>query len=294
MQFVNPKNDVAFKKIFGNDQHKEVLIGFLNAVLDLRGPKAIQQVQILNPYQAPKLEFLKYTLLDVKATDSRGIHFIVEMQVENISGIRQRFQYYAARSYSNQLQRGEDYPRLNQVIFIGILNFVEFSNSHYLSRHLLMNCETQVQELQDLEFNFLELPKFTKEAHQLHTHLDKWVFFLKHASDLDVIPSHADTVALQTAYDIANRFQWTPQELEVYEYWGMKAQDERGKQELALQKGLAQGRTEGREQGREEERVATARRMLVDGLSIAVVAKYTGLSVEQVGGLKPSSDNGLK
>lgn len=269
MQFVNPKNDVAFKKIFGNDQHREVLIGFLNAVLDLRGPKQIQHVQILNPYQAPKLELLKYTLLDVKAINQRGIHFIVEMQVENVSGIRKRFQYYAARSYSGQLQRGEDYPRLNQVIFIGILNFVEFSNSHYLSRHLLINCETQVQELQDLEFNFLELPKFTKQADGLLTPVDKWVFFLKHASDLDVIPSHADTVALQTAYDIANRFQWTPQELEVYEYWGMKAQDERGMLELALQ----------------QERVAVARRMLADGLSREVVSKYTGLSVEQVRGL---------
>jgi predicted transposase/invertase (TIGR01784 family) len=275
MQFVNPQNDVAFKKIFGNDQHKEVLIGFLNAVLDLRGPKTIQQVQILNPYQAPKLEFLKYTLLDVKAIDQRGIHFIVEMQVENVSGIRKRFQYYVAKSYSGQLQRGNDYPRLNQVIFIGILNFVEFSNSHYLSRHLLMNCETQVQELQDLEFNFLELPKFTKKAHDLHTPLDKWAFFLKHASDLEVIPSHADTVALHTAYDIANRFQWTPQELEVYEYCGMKAQDERGRLELALQ----------------QERVAVVRRMLADGLSIEVVAKYMGLSIEQVKVLKSSSTN---
>jgi predicted transposase/invertase (TIGR01784 family) len=145
-----------------------------------------------------------------------------------------------------------------------------------------MNCETQVQELQDLEFNFLELPKFTKEAHQLHTSLDKWAFFLKHASDLEVIPSHADTVALQTAYDIANRFQWTPHELEVYEYCGMKAQDERGRLELALQK------------GREEGRVAAARRMLADGFSIEVVAKYMGLSVEQVGGLQLSSDNVLK
>ncbi len=287
MQFVNPKNDVAFKKIFGNDQHKEVLIEFLNAVLDLQGSKTIQQVEILNPYQAPKLDLLKYTLLDVKATDQRGIHFIVEMQMENLRGIRQRFQYYVAKSYSSQLHRGEDYPSLNQVIFIGILNFAEFSNSHYLSRHLLINCETQVQELRDLEFNFLELPKFTKAAHELQTPLDKWAYFLKYASDLEVIPSHADTVALRAAYDIANQFQWSPQELEIYEYWGMKAQDERGMVELALRT----GRTKGREEGREEERFAAARRMLIDGVSIEMVAKYTGLSVGQVYALKSTSDH---
>ena len=82
MLFVNPKNGVAFKKIFGNEQHKEILISFLNAVLNLHGVHEIADLTILNPYQAPKLAELKYTLLDVRAIDKRGVTFIVEMQIE--------------------------------------------------------------------------------------------------------------------------------------------------------------------------------------------------------------------
>ena len=101
MRFVDPKNDVAFKKIFGDEQHKEVLISFLNAVLDLKGNHEIVDIQILNPYQAPRLEYLKYTLLDIHALDKRGITFVVEMQVEEIEGYRKRFQYYAAKGYAS-------------------------------------------------------------------------------------------------------------------------------------------------------------------------------------------------
>ena len=79
MRFVNPKNDVAFKKIFGDENHKEILISFLNAVLNLQDLHEIADLTILNPYQAPKLAALKYTLLDVRAIDKRGVTFIVEM-----------------------------------------------------------------------------------------------------------------------------------------------------------------------------------------------------------------------
>lgn len=277
MKFVNPKNDVAFKKIFGDEQHKEILIAFLNAVLELEGVKKIQAVQILNPWQAPKLEFLKYTLLDIKATDQRGVHFIVEMQVENVAGLRKRFQYYLAKSYSSQIERGTDYPRLNQVIFIGILDFKEFNSSHYLSRHLLLNRETHEQELQDFEFNFIELPKFTKTEPELETALEKWVYFLKYASDLEVIPTHVENVPLRQAYEVANYFGWSREELEVYEYWGIKAQDERGAVQLALQQGL--------QQGIEIEQLEIAQRMLADGMSLEMVTKYTQLPIEVVNNL---------
>ena len=228
IKFVNPRNDVAFKKIFGNEEHKEILISFLNAVLDLTGEKEIQEIELLNPYQAPRIEALKYTLLDVRAKDKRGVTFIVEMQVEHVEGLRKRFTYYASKAYISQIERGQDYPKLNQVIFIGILDFNEFDTRHYLTRIQCLNTETYQQELKDLEFNFLELPKFTKQEHELETILEKWIFFLKHADELEVIPESADIVALRAAYDIANQFSWTKEELDVYDYWGIKEQDERG------------------------------------------------------------------
>ena len=118
MKFVDPKNDIAFKKIFGSEDKTQILISFLNAVLELTGDKMIQEVIILNPFQAPRLKHLKYTTLDVQAKDKRGITFIVEMQIRGLEGSKKRFVYYTTKAYSLQLKRGIDYPKLNQVIFI--------------------------------------------------------------------------------------------------------------------------------------------------------------------------------
>ena len=86
MKFVNVKNDFAFRKIFGNENRKETLISFLNAVLDFHGDQRITEVTILNPYQLPKLKGGKVTIIDVKATDQAGRTYIIEMQVGDIDG----------------------------------------------------------------------------------------------------------------------------------------------------------------------------------------------------------------
>jgi predicted transposase/invertase (TIGR01784 family) len=263
MKFVNPKNDVAFKKIFGNEEKKEILISFLNAVLGLSGDHEIEDVEILNPYQTPKIEALKDTLLDVKARDKRGVTFIVEMQIEYTAGLKKRFLYYTAKAYVAQIERREDYPHLNQIIFIGILDFNAFEGHRYLTRHLILNTDTHEQELKDLEFNFIELPKFTKCEDELETVLEKWIYFIKDAGNLEVIPASADFSPLRAAYQVANSFSWNREDLEVYENRGIKIQDERGAIQHALEKGLQQGRQEGEQQGRQK----IARAMLAEGLS---------------------------
>jgi len=279
MKFVNPRNDIAFKKIFGNEQHKDVLISFLNAVLSLKGDREIQHVELLNPYQAPKLAGLKYTLLDVRAVDKRGIHFIVEMQLEDVAGLRKRFQYYAAKSYSGQIKRGDDYPRLNQVIFVGILNFSEFSSEHWLSCHALLNRENYAHELQDLEFYFIELPKFTKTESELNSILDQWVYFLKHADKLEVIPPiSASAPALRAAYEIADQFSWNQDELEVYDYWSMKAQDERG----ALQLASEEAQKLGEQRGRLAEKQQITKTLKSQGVALEIIMQATGLAAEEI------------
>ncbi len=292
MRFVNPKNDVAFKKIFGDENRKEILISFLNAVLNLQGLHEIADLQILNPYQAPRIELLKYTLLDIRATDKRGVTFIVEMQVEEIEGYKKRFQFYAAKAYAGQIERGEDYPKLNQVIFIGILDFSAFESKEYLSRHRILNLETNEHELKDLEFNFIELSKFNKTEDELSSILDKWVYFIKNASDLEVAPDNADAAGLKSAYEVAERFRWTKDELEIYDYWGIKTQDERGALTVAERRGLERGRKEGRDEGREEgdkaARHTTARSLLADGMNATAVVKHTGLTVAEVDELRTS------
>jgi predicted transposase/invertase (TIGR01784 family) len=281
MKFVNPKNDVAFKKIFGNEQKKEILISFLNAVLDLTGEREIADLEILNPYQAPTIEVMKTTLLDVRARDKRGISFIVEMQVENVSALNKGFLYYTAKMYTAQIERGEDYPKLNQVIFIGVLDFVAFAADAYLSRHLILDAETHAHELRDLEFNFIELPKFKKSESELTTQLDKWIYFIKQAGDLSVIPENTHETGLRAAYEVANQFSWTRDELDIYEQRGIRLQDERGAVQLAQQEGHARGLVEGQHARSRE----IARAMLAEGLDRALIMKLTGLSATELAAL---------
>jgi len=289
MKFVDPKNDVAFRKIFGNENKKEILISFLNAVLDLEGDRKIKEVTILNPFQAPRIKELKETVLDVRAKDHRDISFIVEMQVEEKPAFIKRVQYYSAKAYSSQIERGEEYPKLNQVIFIGIVNFDMFEGDGYLTRHLIMNTSTNKQELKDLEFNFIELKKFDKKESELSSIIEKWTCFFKNAGNATIIPVNLKDEGLKEAYEEANKFNWTKEELDAYDYAGMIAQDRRGAMELATQKAMKKGLEQGLEQGLEEgerKKAFEIAEKLLDALDVEIIAEKTGLSIEEINQLK--------
>jgi predicted transposase/invertase (TIGR01784 family) len=108
MQFADIKNDIAFRKIFGNDTKTEILISFLNAILKLEGSKQIVWVEILNPYQLPRMAGSKTTILDVRAKDQSGNFYIVEMQVTDKKGLDKHITFYSARGYASQLDAGEN------------------------------------------------------------------------------------------------------------------------------------------------------------------------------------------
>lgn len=177
MNFADPKSDIAFKKVFGNENKKEILICFLNAVLDLHDDRLIAEIEILNPYQAPKISLLKETNLDVRAKTRAGVTFIVEMQVEKQDFFAKRALYYASKAYVAQIEKADQYPKLNQVIFVGILDFSLFSTEEYLSTHLLLDKKSYEQAIKDLELNFIELPKFTKDEHELSTIIENGCIF---------------------------------------------------------------------------------------------------------------------
>ncbi len=271
MRFLDVKTDIAFKKVFGSEQHKDILIGFLNAVLDLDGDKRIVEVTLKNPWQAPDLSILKETILDIKAVDDRGVSFIVEMQVERKHAFQKRAQYYTAKAYTSQIDKGEDYPKLGQVIFIGILDFSCFAGEDCLTRHLILNQATQRQELKDIEFNFIELPKFDKTEAQLEGIIDKWIYFIKNADNLTMIPKSAEAIPeLNNAYTQAAVFSWTKDELEIYEYWRMEETSERYKMQEEYEKGRA------------EERLENARKMKQLGVAVEIIMQVTDLSREEV------------
>jgi predicted transposase/invertase (TIGR01784 family) len=232
MKFVDVKNDVAFRKIFGNEKKTKILISFLNAALKLEGDHIINEVTIANPYQFPRIAGEKASIIDVRAKDMRGRQFVVEMQVAETDGFDKRVQYYTCRDYSMQIERGEEYPKLKPTYFIGILDFDYFESEDYLSHHIIVNGKTYEHKLKDIQFTFIELEKFTKEVHELETLIEKWVFFIKHADELEVIPANVDDDGLLEAYHDADRHSWEKEELIAYDNASIAEQDERGKMKL--------------------------------------------------------------
>jgi predicted transposase/invertase (TIGR01784 family) len=270
MQFADIKNDIAFRKIFGNENKKEILISFLNAVLKMEGNKKINVVEILNPYQLPIVLGAKSTILDVKAKDKSGNEYIVEMQVTDKIGFAKRVVYYSAKSYSAQLNVGENYYQLKRAIFIGILNFTFLKGENYLSRHLILDVETQEHKLKDLDFNFIELPKFSKTEKELQTLVEKWVYFIKNAENLTVMPSNLDDEGLKSAYTEADRHTWKKEDLEAYDYARMRETDEVAREMLVEEKAKIQ------------EKLEIAKNAILEGSKNEFISKITGLTLEQI------------
>lgn len=270
MKFVDVKNDVAFRKIFGNENRKESLISFLNAILDFSGDQTITEVSILNPYQLPKLKGGKVTIIDVKATDQAKRTYIVEMQVGNVDGFEKRVLYYSAKSYSDQVKRADFYRRLHPVIFIGILNFNQTSNPAYISRSQIRDVETGEQVLKDMEFTFIELLKFDKNLPELKTLTEKWVYFIKNAENLTIAPSDLQDEGLKSAYEDANVQTWTQAELEAYDYSFMREEDERARLDKATMIGEAAGEAK------------TIRKLHAKGKTAAEISQWLDLPLAQV------------
>ncbi len=233
MKFVDVKNDIAFRKIFGNEKKKVILISFLNAVLGLEGQDRVKEVTLLNPFQLPRIAGEKSSIIDVKATDEKGFTFIVEMQVAEPAGFDKRVLYYTSKDYAGQINIGEEYPKLRPIYFIGVLDFNYFSGKDYLSSHLIVDEETGECVFKDLKFRFIELRKFNKKAHELKNIIDKWTYFIKNADELEVMPSDVDDEGLREAYEEAAQHNWSKEEYDAYIYAGIREQDERGRVEKA-------------------------------------------------------------
>ncbi|MBF0608270.1 MAG: Rpn family recombination-promoting nuclease/putative transposase [Magnetococcales bacterium] len=284
MRFVDVKSDIAFKRIFGNEARKDILISFLNAVLGLNGNMEIGEITILSPYQAPKIDELKYTVLDIRAIDKRGVTFIIEIQVQREKGFAKRVLYYTSKAYINQLGKGENYPLLKKVIYIGIVDFQVFEGDNYLTKHLILNTETYKNELDDFEFNFIELPKFKKKEDEVVNIVEKWVYFIKNANSLEMVPKCADFAEIKDAYEIANASTWDKEEFEIYEYWQIKMQIGKGAIEYAEENARIKGQLEGERQGiikgRAEGRAEGKLDGLLEGIEGMLEIKYGTAGLE--------------
>lgn len=274
MQFADPKNDVAFRKLFGNDKKKDIVISFLNSILKLSGEAMIHDVEFLNTFQLPDLLGYKSSIIDVRVKDKQGNTFIIEMQQAEVLGFDKRVQYYVAKEYSGQIKDGENYAKLNPVILVGILNFDYFEGEEYLSKHTLLNEKTLKNELKDISFYFIEFPKFHKSIAECQTLVDKWIFLLKNAKNFDIIPEEINEVPLLEALNELDKMNWSQEEKVKYDYFLMREQDEKGKIELAEKR--MQERT------RIQNTLEIAKKLKNIITPWNQIAEVTGLSIQEI------------
>ena len=283
MNFINPKTDFAFKKIFGSADSKDILISFLNAILYEAQP-VIEDLEIIDPYLAPKIKGVKDTYLDVKAKISGSKTVIIEMQVLNVESFEKRILYNATKAYSVQLKSGENYNLLNPVIALTITDFQMFEHLEtVISRFCIKEKNNLVDYLADeLEFVFVELPKFDKTLAELETLTDKWIYFMKTARTLSYVPEELGNVPeLRQAFAIANEANLEPDELEDLERREIFIQDQRGAITKATRIGIEQGIRQGIEQGKLELIVRQLERT-VGPLSPEIQTRIAQLSTQQL------------
>jgi len=266
---IDPKNDYAFKCVFGSERHSRVLIHMLNAVLKPSPERRVQSVDIVNPMTEPVILDEKLSILDIRARDQSGRQFNVEMQMAAHPGLRGQFLYYWARLYGGQLQSGEEYETLEPVISICFLDgllFPETDRFHLPFR--IWEPQTRLTFTDHLAIHLFQLPNFTKGSKQLSDPLDLWLYFLNNGESLDPdnLPEPLRISEVEEAMSVLKGLTQEEIERERYEARERARRDalswrkalERREAEVdkaqaeaaqALAKGLAKGRDEGRTEG---------------------------------------------
>ncbi len=297
-KYLDPKNDIAFKKIFGSEKNKDILIHFLNDILCSFKKNPIVDVEFLPTILNPETARQKLSMVDVLCKDKEGAKYIIEMQVDYYKEFEKRAQHYAARIYSEQAKVGSKYHNLKEVIFIAIADYVIFPKKpHYKSDHIILDKTTHEHDLKDLYFTFIELPKFKKSKEELTSIEEKWCYFFKHAHETtgaDLKKIIGNDSIIKRAYTALNQFHWNENELRDYQDMNrvimdnmaildhkMDVGEARGEKK-GLKKGMKKGLKKGEAIGLKKGKMELVKRLLQDGVEMDVIALSADLSKEQI------------
>lgn len=300
MQFLNPRIDISFKKLFGTQQNASITTGFLNAILERKKGEQIVSLQIMDPTNLPEDGLDKISFIDVKCVDEAGNKYIIEMQVSAQKDFFQRALYYSSKVFIEQFQPRKPYESLVPVIFVGVLDFVLFDKAtDCLSHHGVVDLKTQEISMHHLEFHFIELSKFKKTLQELKTDTDKWIYLLKEAEEMDEIPRQMEgEEEIVQAMKVLERGQWSQRDRDIYEKEidlerqriseyqtsleiGLQKGLEKGL-EQGMQQGMQKGRMEGKLEGLQEAQINIAKKMLERKTDHKVIAEVTGLTIKQI------------
>lgn len=290
-QFINPFTDEGFKRLFGQDEHKKLLIAFLNRLFE--GEMTIMDVSYLDKESLPGHGNGKSYIYDIYCTLDTGEHVIVEMQNKEQDYFLQRSMVYAARCLDRQTRKGKEwnYEKLKAVFTISFLNFTHDG----LPETLVVDGEMRDKYTGDtvnpyLRLIYIQLPQMTKPIEECNTPIEKWVYVLKNITSMVEIPSHLKDQLEELQYfeDVMNEESMTPEERARYEIsleaWReemnvMSFYTRKGREE-GREEGLIEGIAKGREEGRRQEAISIAKAMKAQGMSESTISQITNLSIE--------------
>ncbi|EGT3620867.1 TPA: Rpn family recombination-promoting nuclease/putative transposase [Clostridium perfringens] len=280
---LNPQIDFVFKKIFGTEKNKPILINFLNAVIKPTTP--IKDVEIKNNDIDKDFIEDKFSRLDVKATTSNKEHINIEIQVKNEYNMIQRTLYYWSKMYSEQIQNRDNYNKLERTVCINILNFKYLKNDKYHNAYRLKEI-TSNEELTDLqEIHFIELPKFNEIGNKEYVEnvekmdaLEKWLEFLVEPESNTVRQLELSNEEIKLAKSELYRLSMDSKEREQYNMREKAIYDRIS----ALENAEIKGKIEGKVEGKIERELELVKESLNQGLEISLISKITRLSEEEI------------
>ena len=280
-RYVNPHTDFGFKRLFGSEFNKELLISFLNALF--HGEQTVADVTYMNSEQLGDRIDERRAVFDVYCQNEKGEKFIVEMQNVYQEFFKDRTIYYSTFPIREQAKRGTDWDfHLKSVYTIGLLNFKfadGIENAHKWHHEVkLMEVDTKEVFYDKLTYVYVEIPKFNKSEDELVTMYDKWMYVLRNLSSLMQRPAALQERVFTRLFDQAEISKFNPQELKSYEDSMNAYRDIVNAIKTAEKKKFAEGIAKGRAQ----ERAKIVKNMLKNGMDIEGVSKLLGLSIEQL------------
>jgi predicted transposase/invertase (TIGR01784 family) len=253
-RFLDPKNDIVFKRIFG--EHPQILRSLLNALLPLPSDRQIVELFYLTSEQVPTLPMFKNSIVDVKCRDAQGRMFIVEMQMNWTSAFMQRMLFNTSKAYVRQLEKGELFELLQPVVGLSILDDTfDHVGPEFYHHYAVVNVQNPQRVIQGLELVFVELPKYLSQ--QVSPMRRAWLRFLKELGELrseeDEARFHREVTnqseELAMAVNLAGESGFTPAQLEAYDAYWDGVRSERTLMSGKFAEGLAEGLAEGEEIG---------------------------------------------
>ena len=284
-RYVNPYTDFGFKKLFGTELNKDLLISLLNALFDRSAQQLPdeprQVVKDLRYLPTEKLESYgeRRAIFDVYCEGENGEKFIVEMQKASQDFFKDRSVFYSAFPIIEQGKVGSDWDfHLNDVYTVGILNFIfpgdEYDKDCFHHEVKLIDVEDKHVFYDKLTYVYLEMPKFNKTEEELVSMYDKWLFVLKNLTRLMERPAALQERVFTRLFEQAEIARFTLDESRIYE--------ESLKQYRDMRNTIASAKREGREEGRIETNRENARKMKELKIAIDVISQVTGLSNKEI------------